>query len=127
MEFRQGASNDEALKKIEERRQQEIKKAKERENWTDADWDADFLNDLFTNQESYSETYQTRKDGSFDLTRKDGFPISVLGVIANTPEKFYQTASEIQKKHPDWHFEFDVDPSTRRFKYTVTKEKPENK
>lgn len=123
VEFRPGASSDDAS---------EIKEAKERENGTDADWGAGYLNDIFRYFDSYSETYQIGKDGTFDLIIKDGLsgpggPISLLGGMADTPEKFYQLANEIQKKHPDWHFEFDVDPSDQRFKYTVTKVKPENK
>lgn len=136
VKFKPGASNEDALGKLEERHQQEIKEAKERENWTDADWGADCLSQALRYCDSYSETYHIQKDGTFDSEREnvtfdllteDGGPISLLGGLADTPEKFYQTASEIQKNHPDWHFEFEANPSAQLFKYTVTKVKPENK
>jgi hypothetical protein len=126
IEIRTGADNANALKDLEARQNVINKPDKKNPLEIHEDDVAEWFEDMFKSGDSYSEAYRIRPDGTFDTTRLDGKPITLVG-FGLTPEKFYQTASEIQKKHPDWHFEFDVDPSTQRFKYTVTKVKPENK
>jgi len=77
------------------------------------------LQAILSSHDSYSETYRIKPDGMFDVdsVERDG---PNLG-YKDTPEGLYRTADEIQKKHPEYKFNFETDPEGKWMKYTVSK------
>ncbi len=111
----------EKFKKREEKKDKE--EADRVKFFTDVDFAKESIDDIlkFCKLKSYSETLRIELNGKFDKTRVDG--ASVYMDFADTPEGLYQLASEIMKKYPDYHFDFDNDPEGRWVKYTVSKRK----
>lgn len=79
------------------------------------------LSDILRLSNPYSETLQINTDGKFGhhalyVSTPEEF-------YGNTPIEFYQIATEVEKKHPEYHFTFESDQDGKWIKYTVSKDK----
>jgi len=71
----------------------------------------------------YSETFQIKQEGSLDREKRmDGYiPYLVIEGNLKGPEDLYRLAYDISQEHPDLDISFNVDPSGKWIKYSVSK------
>ena len=123
VEFRPGESTDVARERKKQEEEQWKQKEDERtRDFTPADHVKYILDRMLKTHNQYSETFRIRPDGTFDkILRLDNQPVYME--IANTPDELYQFARDIENKHPEYHFSFEIDPEGKWMKYTVSKDK----
>ena len=118
VQFRPGASNEEAVKEKGDKHKEELEKIKD---WNDADDVRDMLDDMLKKISPYSETFRIRDDGTFDTNKRLDNSLPYITPFVRTPENLYQIAKEISLKHPEYHFNFENDPEGKWMKYTISK------
>lgn len=118
VEFKPGESTETALAEKEEKRKKEAERTKD---FTDADHAEDLLDSVIKVHNPYSETLKIKPNGKLDkLTRVDGKTVYLS--YGDTAADLYKIAAEIEKKHPEYHFNFETDPEGKWIKYTVSKD-----
>lgn len=123
IEAKPGESNEKELEESKAGWQKELERTKD---FTAADFIEDSLRSMLKGRDSYSETFVIEPNGKFGDVRHDGAPRYLeYGGTPNTPEEFYHIAKEIEKKYPEYHFNFEADTEGKWMKYTVSKGKSE--
>jgi len=142
VEFRPGATNEEAIRTLEkenaererlnkEYREKEAKmtpqeKAQRAEEWArqDRNWMVEWFEDVMKKDGEYSETLGIEKDGSLNREKRinDGFvPFIVTPGDLKSSEDLYQLMHKISQEHPQLNISFEVDPNRKWIKYRVSK------
>ena len=133
IDFREGASSEEALKEIEQLRQEyhekEAKmtaeeKTKRAEKWAqeEKDFIPGWFRDGIKRGGKYSETLKIKQDGSLDEDiRVDGFPPFIVraGNLKNLQD-LYQLLQKISQEQADLDITLKIDPNREWVKYCVS-------
>jgi len=120
VEFRPDASNKAKINEIEETR----RKATELyESGTHVEQAKDFLEGMFEQNSSYTETLAIDPSGEFSSTQEKG---NLLGKLTDikTREELYQLAKDVQESDGEYQFSFESDPEGKWIKYSVTRQRP---
>ena len=112
VEFRPGETTETAHQREEEKRKSERDAIEKDPGY--------LFQDMLRAINPYSETFRIKPDGKLDTIEAwNGEP--VYFAEATTPDELYRILGEIQAKHPEHSFSFEIDPAGQWLKYTVSK------